>query len=325
MSCSDSCALFFKKKSVCVSDPCATVGLNCQSYGAGSDVYDCQSWCCERDSSTLAIFVVVIIIIVICCVFCCAFAIYRFILRKRTQGDQQGVEEVEVVEVDSRNHHNERSSGHHNQHRKRKGRGAGDSQDSTFTTSSYGGGGKYRQDEHSSSSQGKTNSGERDYHEQSGSHRPAQQNDEYDEYSESGYTAQSGRRDDDVMYDDVDAPETGFLDDATTASNNSGRSGGYTDRSGQPSQHRKYASNHSDHYYEEQYSARSGQSGQGGGKQRGVWNGDTSSAYFETPRSTRSNQQRTQAQGGGHQSRSPRTLARKNNSEDNLFNFDEDF
>jgi hypothetical protein len=325
MSCTDSCALFFKKKSVCVSDPCAAVGLNCRSYGAGSDVYDCQSWCCERDTSTLAVFVVVIIVVVICCVFCCAFAVYRFILRKRTQGDQQGIEEVDVdvVDVSVKNHRN--NIGHQSSHKRRKGRGPGDSQDSTFTTSSYGGG-KYRAEERSSSSQGKTNSGEREDQHQTGSHPRTQQNDEYDQYSESGYTAQSGRRDDDVMYDDVDEPETGFLDDATTASNRSGRSGSNTIGSRQPGQRKQVANlSGSDQYYEDQYSARSGQSGQGvTGKQGGVWNGDTSSAYFETPRSSRNNYQQGQQRAAPH-SRSPRSLAKKHNSEDNLFNFDEDF
>lgn len=281
MSCSDSCALFFKKKSMCVSDPCASVGLNCRSYGAGDNEYDCKTWCCERDSSTLAVFVVVIIILVICCGFCCAFAVYRFILRKKDQSNQQGVEEADVFDVDNDDHRKKPKQ------RKRRG-----SQDSTFTTSSYGA--PHRHDEYTSS-QGKTTSGH-------------QRNVEYDEYSESGYTARSGqtRQTEQETYED--APETGFLDEPT-ASARSGRSG-WSEASAPRG---KQLGDSDTHYYEEQYSARSGQSATG--KQRGVWNGDVGSAYYETPRSTQ-----------GREHRSPRQQrGQAQHSEDNLFNFEEDF
>lgn len=85
MSCTDNCALFYKKKSNCASDPCAIVGLNCHAYGAPSNTVDCFDWCCERDGDLLAIFIVVFIIIVLCCVICICFACYRYRLYKRSQ------------------------------------------------------------------------------------------------------------------------------------------------------------------------------------------------------------------------------------------------
>lgn len=278
MSCADSCSLFYKKKAICVSDPCAAVGLNCRNYGASADVFDCLSWCCEKDSSTLGIFVVVVLIVVICCAFCCAFAVYRFVLRKRAQAEANGIAEDELEEKPRR---------------ERKVPNSARSQDSTFTTSSYGNDRrhKYKENssersrkEHDSSSQGKTHSGERhqEYH---------------DDYSDTGYTGRSRTERDYTEGDDI---PTGFLDEPTLSAR--------TDQSTQ-SQTRRKRLNDSDHDFEDQYSAHSGLSQ--GGKKNAVWNGDADSHYFdETPRSVGS--------------RSQRTTAVKSRNND-LFSFEDDF
>jgi alkylated DNA repair dioxygenase AlkB len=76
--CQFSCDLFYKQKPICQADPCVSVGINCQSVGASNSTFNCQSWCCEFDTRTYALFITILVVIGLCIIICAVVAYLRF-------------------------------------------------------------------------------------------------------------------------------------------------------------------------------------------------------------------------------------------------------